>query len=89
MEAAVATWIREGMELSFQGDFQAGLFMSLSDCRLFKGFTVVNKTTGQSPAVGRVFSFDQYNAVVDLDNDVNGGDRVAVLLDRMTAFGAF
>lgn len=78
MMSGIAGWIRIGMKLLHQFHIQGCFLFGLPDGSIFQGFSVIDKAARQSPAIGRILSFDQDDAVIDFNNDVNGDQRVTI-----------
>lgn len=84
VEARVARRVGVGAELADELDLERGLLAGFPDGRRFERFAVVDEAAGQGPAGRRVLSLDEDDAPPpragpDLDDDVDGRERVAVL----------
>jgi len=90
MMARIPPWIGIGMHLPFQFDIQTCFFKGLADRRLFQGFSVIDKSPGDSPADGVVLPFDQDNPpALDFNDDINGRERIFVPVQVFPTAWAF
>jgi hypothetical protein len=65
------------MEQGTKLHIQAGLLDRLSTGRRFDGLALVHEAPGQRPARRRVCASNEHDALVQLDDDVDGGDGIA------------
>ena len=89
MLPGITVRIRLGMKLTQTGHVKAGLFPGLPHRRRLKRLSIIDKSTGQRPAEGRVLPFDQHDPAFNLDDDINSRGRVAMYSDRCPAVRAF
>jgi len=68
---AVSPGIGINAKLPQIGDVQTGFLFCLTDCRLFDAFAVVHESAGDRPTVGRIFPFDQNDAIINLNDNVH------------------
>ena len=83
VEAGVPRGIRVRAELPDELDVERGLLAGLPDGGRLERLAVIDEAAGQSPAGGRVLPLDQDDApapaaIPDLDDDVDGRERIAV-----------
>jgi hypothetical protein len=84
VEARVPGRVRVGAELAEELDVERGLLAGLADGGGLERFAVIDETAWQRPAGRGVPALDENDApraaaVHDLDDDVDGGERVAEL----------
>jgi hypothetical protein len=84
VEPGIARGVRIGAELADELDIERGLLPRLAHGGRLERFAVVDESPGQGPAGRRVFPLDENDAaasspLLDLDNDVDGRERVAGL----------
>ena len=84
VKARVPGGVRIGAQLPDEIDVQRGLFAGLADGGRFERLAVIDEASRQRPAGRRVPAFDEDDAaakpaVHDLDDDVDGRERIAVL----------
>ena len=84
METGVARRVRVCAQLAEELDVERGLLAGLADRGRLERLAVLDKTAGEGPAGRRVPPLDEDDApsaalVHDLDDDVDGRDRVAEL----------
>ena len=72
MLARVPAGIGIGVKLPQASHLKAGFFFGLPQRGCFIGFSVIDKTSGQGPAKGRILPLDQDYLVTDFDNNING-----------------
>ena len=82
MAARVARRVRVGAQLAEELDVERGLLAGFADRGRLERFAVLDETAGEGPAGGRVPPLDEDDtpsaaSVHDLDDDVDGRDRVA------------
>ena len=61
-------------ELNIQGRFLSGF----SDGRRFHGFAIIDKAARKGPAERGMRTFNEYDAMIDLDNDIHRHQGVSV-----------
>lgn len=70
-------------------DFETGFFASFTRSGCFESLTVIDKSPGKGPAVGRVLSFNQDDPISrKIDNYIDRKERVAVDRNGCSAFRA-
>lgn len=85
----IPCWFRIGPQLSNEFNIKASLLFCFSYGGLFQAFTIVHKAPGEGPSKGRIFSLNEHNSPGNPNNDINGGQGVAVRGHRLSAMGAF
>jgi len=85
VETRVPRRVGVGAELADELDLERGLFAGFPDGRRFERLAGLDEAAGEGPAGGRVLPLDQDDAppppaVHDLDDDVDGRERVSVLV---------
>ena len=83
VEARVARRVGVRAELADELDVERGLLAGLADGGRLDRLAVIDEAAGQGPAGGRVLPLDEDDAappaaVHDLDDDVDGRERVAI-----------
>ena len=83
VEARVARWVRIGPQLADETDVERSLLAGLPHGGLFERLAVVHEAARQRPAGGRIAALDEDDAaapraVHNLDDDVDGRERIAV-----------
>jgi hypothetical protein len=67
-------------------NLQGGFFLGFPKGSGFQTLTIVDKTTGQCPALGKIFSLDQYDsASAKLDNDIHRGQRATIIFTHRSS----
>lgn len=84
VEARVAGGVRIGPELAEELDVERGLLAGLADGGRFERFAVIDEASRQGPARRGIAALDENDAPPpppghDLDDDVDGRERIAVL----------
>jgi hypothetical protein len=84
VEARVPRRVRIRAELADELDVERGLLVGFAHRGRLERLAVVDETARQRPAGGRVLAFDEDDAPAlsafhDLDDDVDGGERVPEL----------
>ncbi len=84
VEARVPAGIRIRAQLPDEHDVEGGLFAGLADGGRLERLAVVDEASRQRPAGRRVPAFDEDDAAAppaghELDDDVDGRERIAVL----------
>lgn len=84
VEARVAGGVRIGPELAEELDVERGLLAGLADGGRFERLAVIDEASRQGPARRGIAALDENDAPPpppghDLDDDVDGRERVAVL----------
>jgi hypothetical protein len=74
--AWVPVWIRVDMELFEFDKVEPGLFLNLSYYCCLNRFTIIDKTSGQGPAIWGVSPLNEDDPPLKFDYGVNGGERV-------------
>ena len=87
MEPGVPRRIGIGAQLAEEFDIERGLFAGLPDSRRLERFAILDEAAGQGPAGRGVLPLDEDDtaaplAVGDLDDDVDGRERIAELVSR-------
>ncbi|VTR64088.1 hypothetical protein DESC_120180 [Desulfosarcina cetonica] len=70
--------VRVDIKKLFQMDHQAGLLPGFPACTGFHTFAPIQESPGNGPAVGWIPALDQNDATGHLDDDIDGGQRVAI-----------
>ncbi len=78
-----------GPELRETGELQSRLLACLAGRRGFEALAVIDESSGKGPSPRLVLAFDQNDPVAAPDDDIDGGEGVAVGGDGGLAFGAF
>jgi len=78
MVPGIPVWIRIDPELSQIDKVKSGLFFCLPDDRILNRLTIVDKSTRQGPAIGRILPPDQDNTITVADDGIDGWDRVTI-----------
>lgn len=76
VQPGIPARVRVAVQLTAQGNIKTGFLFCLAHRGSFQAFPVIDETTGNSPAIGRITAFDENDAVAKLDDDVNGGGRI-------------
>ena len=87
MLAGIAVWIGIGVHLLNEFHIQEGFFKCLAHRRLFQRFTVIDKASRDGPPQGRILSFNQDNAALNLNDNINGGYGIFIYLDFLVTIG--
>jgi hypothetical protein len=88
VEATVAGRIGVATEQVQRVHIKTGFFLCFPNRSVLEGFTIIDETSWQCPALWLIAPIDQYNPGWNLNDDVYGGYRITVGADRRMAIGA-